>query len=110
VWKFVFKLRPPTGKTIEEYRKLGKTLAITQIIHRATNGGVMKQLGWFLLGAAVMVGGQALAQSYIYQDNQGRSATLNTVPGMPQQDWNGPARIMQQQLNGILQNSQRNPC
>jgi hypothetical protein len=38
VRNFVFKLRPPNGKTMEEYRQLAKAMAITQIIHRRQPG------------------------------------------------------------------------
>lgn len=34
VRKFVYKLRPPTGKTIEDYRRLAKALATGQILLR----------------------------------------------------------------------------
>jgi len=71
----------------------------------------MKQLMWFLLGAIVMIGGQALAQNFVWQDNHGNSGTLQQTPTMQQQDWMGPSRNMQQQLNGVMQSERyRNPC
>lgn len=70
----------------------------------------MKQIFWFILGTMVMIGGQLLADSFVFQDNQGRSGTIQQIPGMQQQDWMGPARIMQQQNDAVLRNSQRNPC
>lgn len=38
VQKFVYKLKPPTGKTMEEYRQLAKTMATKLIIHRRQPG------------------------------------------------------------------------
>ena len=71
----------------------------------------MKQLFWFVLGAAVMVGGQALAQMSTWTDNQGRSGTIYTPPPPVQQDWMAPARQMGQQLQDILRSEpRRNPC
>jgi hypothetical protein len=72
----------------------------------------MSRLTWFLLGAMVMVGGQALAQWSTMTDNNGnRTGTIYTPPqSNMQQDWNGPARGMGQQLQGILQDAHRSPC
>jgi len=71
----------------------------------------MKPLFWFVLGAAVMVGGQAIAQWSTMTDNNGnRIGTIYTPPPPVQQDWMGPSRQMGQQLQGILQDAQRNPC
>lgn len=72
----------------------------------------MKQVFWFVLGMAVMIGGQALAQWSTMTDNNGnRVGTIYTPPQqpMPQQNWMGPSQQMGQQLQGIL-NNQRNPC
>lgn len=70
----------------------------------------MRQIFWVLLGAALMLSGQALADSFVFQDSHGRSGTIQSVPGPMPQDWMGPSRQMGQQLQGVLQNSQRNPC
>ena len=69
----------------------------------------MKPLLWFILGALVMMSGQAIAQMSIWQDNHGHSGTIYTPQRQQQPDYNAPAAGMGQQLQGILQ-SQRNPC
>jgi hypothetical protein len=71
----------------------------------------MKQLFWFVLGMAVMIGGQAVAQMSTWTDNQGHSGTIYTQPAPVQPNWMGPSQQMVQQLQGILQSGQpRNPC
>ena len=69
----------------------------------------MKPFFYFILGAALMATGQAIAQMSVWQDNQGHSGTIYTAPQQPQPNWMGPAQGMGQQLDSILR-SQRNPC
>jgi hypothetical protein len=59
----------------------------------------MKALFWFLLGAVVMVGGQAMAQMSTWQDNHGNFGTIYTQPPMQQPNWNAPAQGMGQVIS-----------
>jgi hypothetical protein len=59
----------------------------------------MNRLLWFLLGAAVMVGGQAMAQMSTWQDNQGHFGTIYSYPPMQQPNWMGPAQGMGQVIS-----------
>lgn len=73
----------------------------------------MKYLLGFLLGLVVATAGQLLAQTGFQSDNQGNMSLFYYNPPqypqpMPQQDWNGPSRNMQQNLNEIIR--QGNPC